>query len=531
MNEKLQIVFGLLGGLAIFLYGMNMMSECLQKAAGEKMKTILALLTKNPILGVLAGALTTAVLQSSSATTVMAIGFVSAGLMNLPQAISIILGANIGTTMTAQIIAFKLSDYIYIIIFIGFIISFIVKSERAKSIGQTIFAFGLLFLGIETMGSVMKPLASSPFFVDLIAKVADMPVLGVVVGTMMTPILLGDNIGTTITALLASVGQPRDAKRTAVAHCVFNLSGALIFIWLIKPFAYVIQMISPKGPEVQVISRQIANAHTSFNIVMTLIWIPLIWLMVKIVMKVIPDAKTSEKRELSRPQFLDDKLIGQPTVALSLARKEITRCSEMAGETLQKLISLVKGETNEQLEEVMEQGHDVGKLTEQINEYLTNMFSSGSLTEKQTTQTAGLMYMLGDVDRVNGLSMEIAESVREKKEQKYKYSKEAMRDLTKSLEQIQGMYREAIQVLMTGSTENAKKIVKKKEKVLDLTIHMGKSHVERVGKGKCSSKLTVPFNHVLQNIGRMGNCCVNIADAVLAQSDLNEFTAFVKEEN
>ena len=139
--------------------------------------------------------------------------------------------------------------------------------------------------------------------------------------------------------------------------------------------------------------------------------------------------------------------------------------------------------------------------------------------------------MLGDVDRVNGLSMEIAESVREKKEQKYKYSKEAMRDLTKSLEQIQGMYREAIQVLMTGSAENAKKIVKKKEKVLDLTIHMGNSHVERVGKGKCSGKMTVPFNRVLQNIGRMGNCCVNIADAVLAQSDLNEFTAFGKEEN
>ena len=565
MNEKLQIVFGLLGGLAIFLYGMNMMSECLQKAAGEKMKAILALLTKNPILGVLAGALTTAVLQSSSATTVMAIGFVSAGLMNLPQAISIILGANIGTTMTAQIIAFKLSDYIYIIIFAGFIISFIVKSERAKSIGQTIFAFGLLFLGIETMGSVMKPLASSPFFVNLIAKVAHMPVLGVAVGTMMTlvvqsssatiavlqnfaaqagpdgvtsilgltgaiPILLGDNIGTTITALLASVGQPRDAKRTAVAHCIFNMSGALIFIGLIKPFAYVIRMISPKGPEVQVISRQIANAHTTFNVVMTLIWIPLIWLMVKIVMKIIPDAKTSEKRAPSLPQFLDDKLIGQPTVALSLARKEITRCSEMAGETLQKLVNLVKEEKEEQLDEVVEQGNDVAKLAEQINEYLTNMFSSGSLTEKQTSQTAGLMYMLGDVDRVNALSMEIAKSVREKKEQKYKYSKEAMRDLTKSLEQIQGMYREAIQVLMTGSTENAKKIVKKKEKVLNLTIHMGKSHVERVGKGKCSGKLTVPFNRILQNIGRMGNCCVNIADAVLAQSDLNEFTAFAKEE-
>ena len=175
-----------MGGLAVFIFGMNMMSDCLQKAAGERMKSILALLTKNPILGVIAGALTTAVLQSSSATTVMAIGFVSAGLMSLPQAISIIMGANIGTTMTAQIIAFKLSDYIYIIIFIGFIISFVVKSEKARNIGQTIFAFGLLFLGIETMGSVMKPMASSPVFTDMIAKVADVPVLGVAVGTLMT---------------------------------------------------------------------------------------------------------------------------------------------------------------------------------------------------------------------------------------------------------------------------------------------------------------------------------------------------------
>ena len=276
MNSTLEVIFGLLGGLAVFIFGMNMMSDCLQKAAGEKMKRILALLTKNPILGVLAGALTTAVLQSSSATTVMAIGFVSAGLMNLPQAISIILGANIGTTMTAQIIAFKLSDYIYAIIFIGFIISFVVKSERAKNIGQTIFAFGLLFLGIETMGSVMKPLASSPVFTDMIEQVSHIPVLGVAVGTLMTlvvqsssatiavlqnfaeqpgpdgvssilglvgaiPILLGDNIGTTITALLASIGQTKDAKRTALAHCIFNISGCFLFIWFVKPYAALIQ--------------------------------------------------------------------------------------------------------------------------------------------------------------------------------------------------------------------------------------------------------------------------------------------------
>ena len=208
MNETVKIIFGLLGGLAVFIYGMNMMSECLQKAAGEKMKAILAMLTKNPVLGVLAGALTTAVLQSSSATTVMVIGFVSAGLMSLPQAISIILGANICTTMTAQIIAFKISDYIYLIIFAGFILSFVCKKEKVKNIGQTIFAFGLLFLGIETMGSVMKPLATSPFFVDMIGKVAHIPVLGVAVGALMTLVVQSSSATIAVLQNFASQAGP-----------------------------------------------------------------------------------------------------------------------------------------------------------------------------------------------------------------------------------------------------------------------------------------------------------------------------------
>ena len=189
MNDTIKILFGLFGGLAIFIFGMNMMSECLQKVAGDKMKNILSMLTRNPLLGALAGAVTTAVLQSSSATTVMAIGFVSAGLMTLPQAISIILGANIGTTMTAQIIAFKISDYIYLFIAAGFIVFFVSKSEKIKNIGQTVFAFGLLFEGIEIMGSVMKPLASSPVFTQIIEKVADVPVLGVLAGTGMTLVI------------------------------------------------------------------------------------------------------------------------------------------------------------------------------------------------------------------------------------------------------------------------------------------------------------------------------------------------------
>lgn len=559
MNEKIQIAFGLLGGLAIFIYGMNMMSECLQKAAGEKMRSILALLTKNPVMGVLAGALTTAVLQSSSATTVMAIGFVSAGFMNLPQAISIIIGANIGTTMTAQIIAFKLSDYIYAIIFAGFIISFLVKSEKVKNIGQTIFAFGLLFLGIETMGSVMKPLADSPVFTEMIARVSDVPILGVAVGTLMTlvvqsssatvavlqnfasqagpdgvtsviglagaiPILFGDNIGTTITAVLASIGQTKDAKRTAVAHCVFNISGTFLFIWFVGPFAKFIQMISPKGPEIEVISRQIANAHTVFNCVMTLIWVPLIWLMVKIVMRIIPDGR-KEQYSLSEPLYLDEKLIGQPTAALQLVAKEVLHCSEIVRDMIRQTREALKNEEKKEIEDVHCKLDAVKSLHARITQYLTDLVASGSLNEEQASQSAGIMYVLSDVDRMGILCGEVAGGIKEKMEKKYKYSKEAMKDLGKSLELIETMYSEVLEAIVSGKLEHAKELVKKREKIMELDISMRKAHMSRVSKGKCDASLTAPFNSILYSIDRMGNSCVNIADTVQGQLELNSFQA------
>lgn len=323
MQEVLHIGLGLLGGLAIFLYGMSTMSSSLQAVAGDRMRSILGAVTRNPVLGVLAGALATAVLQSSSATTVMTIGFVSAGLMRLRQAIPIIMGANIGTTITAQLIAFKLSDYVLAFVFIGFMVMTLAKRSDAKGYGRALFGFGLLFVGIETMGGVMKPLASEPIFTDLIAQVAGVPILGILVGTLMTvivqsssatiavlqnfaatpgadgasiigldgaiPILLGDNLGTTITAILAALGQSRDAKRLALSHCVFNLSGCLLFAFLIGPFAQLVAIIPPAGPEVEVIARQIANAHTLFNASMTCLWLPGIALMARLVMRLLPE--------------------------------------------------------------------------------------------------------------------------------------------------------------------------------------------------------------------------------------------------
>ena len=221
MDERVKIVFGLLGGLAMFLYGMNSMSDALQKAAGEKMKRILGFLTKNPLMGALAGALVTAVLQSSSATTVMVIGFVSAGLMSLPQAISVIFGANIGTTMTAQLMAFKISNYIYPIIFIGFIMNFVFKKEKIRNVGMVIFSFGLLFEGIEVMGGVMKPLASSAIFVDLMGKVSEIPVLGVVFGAVMTLVVQSSSATIAVLQNFASQSGPDGI------HSVIGLAGAI----------------------------------------------------------------------------------------------------------------------------------------------------------------------------------------------------------------------------------------------------------------------------------------------------------------
>lgn len=570
MKENIQIVFGLLGGLAVFIYGMNMMSECLQKAAGEKMKKILSLLTRNPVMGALAGMLVTAVLQSSSATTVMAIGFVSAGLMTLPQAISIIFGANIGTTMTAQLIAFKLSDYIYAIIFIGFIVYFISKSERVKNVGMTIFAFGLLFLGIETMGSVMKPLASSPIFTELIGKVADVPILGVAVGALMTvvvqsssatiavlqnfaaqpgadgvtsiiglagaiPILFGDNIGTTITALLASIGQPKDAKRTALAHCIFNISGCFLFIWFVKPLAAFIQYISPKGPEIEVISRQIANTHTFFNLMMTLIWVPLVGVMVKIVMCLIPDGEVKEVNAV-QPKFLDNKLISQPTVALQLAVRELMNCGEQVGMTLKKAAEKIDSGDGASVEEFVKSREVTAELTGKITDYLAEMAAAGVMTEQQAARAAELQYVLIDIDRISELTKNVAVSMQTEKlvkkdkksakEERVQFSQEASKDIQKSMELVSEMYNMVMKMVNNEEANEAENLVKMKEKIRKMDGDIRKGHIKRVHKGKCKAGLTAAFNEILHNVERIGNSCVNLADAA---EDGVRFSTFLRE--
>ena len=550
MNENVKVVFGLLGGLALFLYGMNSMSDALQKAAGEKMKKILKILTKNPIMGALAGALVTAVLQSSSATTVMVIGFVSAGLMTLPQGISVIFGANIGTTMTAQLMAFKISDYIYPLIFIGFIINFVCKQEKVKQVGRVIFSFGLLFEGIEIMGSVMKPLATSPIFIDLMGKVKDIPVLGVLLGCVMTlvvqsssatiavlqnfasqagpdgvtsviglggaiPILFGDNIGTTITALLASIGQSKNAKRTAVAHSVFNITGSIVFMFLIPVLSKFVRYISPKGNEVDVISRQIANAHTTFNIVCTLVWLPLIPVMVKIV-KFIVRGDDAKEKAVFTAKYLDDKLINQPTAALYLVSEEIKRSASYAAEALSYLKAAVTAKKDGMAgRKFNEYSEYVKVLQESISTYISKMFSSGNLTELQSEQTAGLLCVSNNIERIAERCDEIDKSYENLKSKGHKLSNEAINEVKECMELSGKLFEEAIEAVATGDDKVIDKMTRDKNKIRKKNRQCSKAHFGRVKNKKCSKAMSGDYTEILQNIGRITDNCVGIAEEAL----------------
>ena len=563
MNEVCKVVFGLAGGLALFLYGMNSMSDALQKAAGEKMKKILEFLTKNPIMGVLAGALVTAVLQSSSATTVMVIGFVSAGLMSLPQAISVIFGANIGTTMTAQLMAFKITDYIYPIIFVGFMLYFASKKEKVKNVGLVIFSFGLLFEGIEIMGSVMKPLANSPIFVELMAKVSDIPVLGVLLGAVMTlvvqsssatiavlqnfasqpgpdgvtsviglagaiPILFGDNIGTTITALLASIGQSKNAKRTALAHSIFNITGSIVFLFLIPVLAKFVQFISPKGPEVEVISRQIANAHTTFNVVCTLVWLPLIPLMVKIVTTIVRGDDT-KKVHSYEPQYLDDKMIGQPIPAMYMVSNEINRIATSTEKMLKILKEIVSGDNKEETKSLFKKYHDAIKtLQDAIVTYISKLFTGGALTEVQAERVAGYLAIANNIDRIADRCGDVVNIYERIGTSEKILSEQAKEELAQCVTIAEELFEQAITAVATDNVDQAEQVIQEKKRMRKAQKKSTKKHLERLQENLCDPELTRAYSGILLNLDRVADNCTGIAEEAL---DRVTYVRFDTEEN
>ncbi|HZK88045.1 MAG TPA: Na/Pi cotransporter family protein [Anaerovoracaceae bacterium] len=551
-----QIIITLLGGLAVFIYGMNLMSDGLQKAAGDRMKNILAVLTKNPVLGVLAGALTTAVLQSSSATTVMVIGFVSAGLMTLPQAVSVVLGANIGTTITAQLIAFKIGDYAWVFVIIGFVMFFFFKKEKIVDIGQVMFGFGLLFVGINTMSAIMKPLAVSPVFTDIMLSVQHIPALGVLIGTIMTvvvqsssatiavlqnlasqsgpdgvhsiiglqgslPILFGDNIGTTITALLASIGASTNAKRTAVSHTIFNLAGTFVFIWIIPIYAKFITFISPKGIEIEIISRQIANAHMFFNILNMLLWLPFIWVLVKIVTKLMPDR--DKEISPSAPMFLDYKIIESPVFALHLATKELSRISNIALNMIIEAKKAFLGEDKQAAEKVLEMEDIVDSLQAETIKYLASIYTAASLTERQALQISDMIHVAADIEHIGDHCTNIAEFAKEKIKNKYEFSDKASAEIYECFDSIRRMTTDTIKCLEDGDTELAQDVLTQEKEINEMEDRLRIQHMKRLTEGKCSPEFTVMYIDIIHNIEKIGDYCTNIAQAVVKDIGFHKY--------
>ena len=555
-NEMVQMIITLFGGLALFIFGMNFMSEGLQRSAGDKMRNILAMLTRNPVLGVIAGALVTAVLQSSSATTVMVIGFVSAGLMKLPQAISVILGANIGTTITAQLIAFNIGDYAWIFVTIGFIMYFFFKKKEIISyIGQTAFGFGVLFVGINIMGDTMKPLASSQVFIDLMMQVHNIPVLGVLLGTCMTvvvqsssatiavlqnlastaaadgvssiiglqgalPILFGDNIGTTITAVLASIGASVTAKRTAAAHVIFNLTGTFLFIWFIPYYAKFIQFISPSGPEVEVISRQIANAHMCFNLFNTIWFIPLIGILVKVVTKIVP-GKELDKLP-SDPVYLDYNVLEQSFAAIHLATMELVRLGKM---TLDMIVNSQKAfieNDSDSVEKVMATEETVDSLQKKILDYLSAMVAKDTNTEEQGTEISHLMHVAADIEHIGDHCKNIAEFADEKIKNSYEFSDEAYSEIYSCFDLAKKMTESSISSLEESDIKSAGGVKELEASMNAREKELRAHHMVRLTQKKCSPEFTVIYTDVIHDIEKIGDYCNNIADAVIANTKFKE---------
>ncbi|MCK4987189.1 MAG: Na/Pi cotransporter family protein [Desulfobacterales bacterium] len=424
---------GLLGGLSLFLYGMERMSDALKNVAGEKMKDILAMLSNNRIMGMITGAIVTAVIQSSSVTTVMLVGFVTANLMSLSQTIGVILGSNIGTTITAQIVAFKVTKYALLLMAVGFGMLFSSKKEKIQQYGYMIMGLGMIFFGMGVMSDAMRPLRTYQPFLDLMTQMSN-PVWGILVAAIFTALIqsssattgvvivlamqglitlqagialsFGANIGTCVTAFLASIGKPREALRVSIVHVLFNVVGVLIFLPFIGPFAKFVVTISPSPAEgltglqaaAAVLPRQVANAHTIFNATCAIIFLPLVTYFARIVYRLVPDKPLPEVEEI-QPKYLSDMLLHTPSLALDAARHEIKRMAKRVDLMNTAMMPAVLTGSKESLQAVREMDEEVDVLYKHIVNYLASV-SKLQLNEYQTQKMLKLMGAVNDLEHI-----------------------------------------------------------------------------------------------------------------------------------
>ncbi len=520
----------LLGGVGIFLYAIKLISESLQMVAGERLRNIIGMFTKTPVLGVFLGTAVTMVIQSSSATTVMTVSFVDAGLMTLTQAIGVIMGANIGTTVTGQILAFRVKDLAYLFVILGVLLIFVCSSKRLKHVGEGLLGFGLLFIGMQTMESSMAFLRERQ---DIFLAFSNNPLLGLAAGTLLTllvqsssatvgltialgtqglipleaavPIIFGDNIGTTVTAVLAALGTGRAARQACAAHVLFNVIGVCIWLPLMPLWIGFIEASSSS------IGHQIANAHTMFNICNTIIFLPFVKPFAALIRKIIPDAERIDRRDAA---YLDPHLIQRtPVVAVSAVKHECRHMGEIVLELLERTEKVFFEEKDEDKEEVLRLEEKLDRLETAIRSYASDIMQTG-LDGKDADMLEACVVCAGDLERIGDKGKRLIDFYEYRRKRGDDFSSAAMNEIRSLFFETRRAVRLAVDVFGSEPFTAKEKdtLDALADRIRELESALRASHASRLSSGHCSPESGLVFIDVLGAIEQIAYRSRKIAD-------------------
>lgn len=555
-----EMIFGLIGGLGLFIYGMNVMSDGLKAVAGDRVKRLLEILTNNRLLAILVGTVVTVIVQSSSTTTVMVVGFVNAGIMNLFQAAGVILGANIGTTITAQMVALKVTHFAPVFIGIGMLMLLTAKKKRQKQMATVILGFGILFLGIGLMSDAMKPLRGNQAFVDMLISFGNNPLLGLLAGFAITaiiqsssasigllqaialsgtfnavdgiatlsiviPILLGMNIGTCVTAMISSIGAHVNAKKAALIHLVVNIVGSvwvMIVLLIIdfvskgnNPLYYFIQNISGftviDGMEVHNVTKQIANSHTLFNVVNMIILYPLMNPIVRFIDRLIPDKTDLEEKG---PQ-LDRRLLENPSVAMGQVVKEVTRMGRLANKNLHTSIEAILRKDEALVEKVFRREKVINDFNKEITQYLVLLVNEGGIPDENQGKLMDLFSCVHDIERIGDHAENLAELAQYRIDNKISFSDLAVDDLKTMMELVEKVCKDVVEGFESQDSKAALSTIKIEDEIDAMEEKLRSSHIARLNEGVCSAPSGIIFLDVVSNLERVGDHATNIAQYIL----------------
>ena len=533
-----QMAFGFLGGLGLFLFCIKYMGDGLQMAAGDRLRFILDKYTTSPFLGVLVGIFVTALIQSSSGTSVITIGLVGAGLLTLRQAIGIIMGANIGTTITTFIIGFNITHYALPILFLGAACLFFVRHNFINNLGRILFGFGGIFFALTLMSGAMEPLKYLPAFTELTVKLSHQPILGVFIGTIITmlvqasiatisilqnvyqenlitlkaalPVLFGDNIGTTITAIIAVIGANTSAKRLALSHTMFNVIGTAIFLVLLSPFSIFVEKMAQilhLNPKVT-----IAFAHGSFNVMTTILLFPFIGVLEYIVVKLIKEK--DEDRVEHKPKYLDSALISAPSIALGQVKQEMLSMISITLKSLERSVKFFHDHDEKDAERVEKSEDAINNIDQEITKYLTTL-SQEHITEKDGEEISMYLDMCRDVERIGDHAIGIVRDVRYEIKKKVVFTDVAHQEIEKLFRISKRIIETAEEALKNDDTEKAFAVVDLHNKLYAKEKEVRKAHIKRVSKQQCDVKAGLYYIDVVSHFTRIGDHARNLVEKMI----------------